>query len=375
MKDDIQMVDLKNQYLNIKKEIDDAIQLTLNSSRFIGGEVVNNFAVNLRTYLDTNHVIPCANGTDALQIALMALDLNRGDEVIVPAFTYVATAEVIALLGLKPIMIDVNMDDFNIKLEGLDKVITPKTKVIIPVHLYGQSSDMTPLLEFATEHNLYVIEDNAQSIGANYKTRSGDKKTGTIGHIGTYSFFPSKNLGCYGDGGAISTNDEALAKKIKMIASHGQSKKYYHEVIGVNSRLDSIQAGVLDVKLQYLNQYISSRQKVAEYYDDTLDNLDEVIIPFRNNDRSHVFHQYTLKIQNRKRDELKEHLASKGIPSMIYYPLPLYHQVAFKSYVDDNFSLSNTEQLCAEVLSIPMHTEMDDESLDYITKQIKLFFS
>ena len=375
MTGNIQMVDLKGQYNKIKTEIDDAIQTTINETRFIGGEPVLQFSQNLSKYLGTTHIIPCANGTDALQLALMALGLSQGDEVLVPAFTYVATAEVIALLGLKPIMVDVDLDTFNIKIEGLQSRVTENTKAIVPVHLYGQAANMEPLLRFSKENNLFVIEDNAQSIGGTYKQGSTSGKTGTLGDIGTYSFFPSKNLGCYGDGGAISTNNIDLAAKLKMIASHGQAKKYYHEVVGINSRLDSLQAAILNVKLKYLDDYITSRQKAATYYDAHLSSVDHIIIPVRNKACNHVFHQYTLRILNEKRDELKLYLSENGIPSMIYYPLPLYKQKAYQNYVSDDFELHNTEQLCKEVLSIPMHTELGHKSQDYIIQKIKSFFA
>ena len=372
---DIQMVDLKGQYNKIKIEIDEAIQSTIDATRFIGGAPVQQFSQNLADYLGTPHISPCANGTDALQLALMALGLERGDEILVPAFTYVATAEVIALLGLTPIMVDVELDTFNIKIEGLQNKITENTKAIVPVHLYGQAADMETLLQFAKENQLFVIEDNAQSIGGNYSHGLTNGKTGTLGDIGTFSFFPSKNLGCYGDGGAISTNNADLAAKLKMIASHGQAKKYYHEVVGVNSRLDSLQAAILDVKLKYLDQYISNRQEAATYYDTHLNDIDQLIIPGRIKSCNHVFHQYTLRILNGKRDELKQHLANQGIPTMIYYPLPLYKQKAYKNYVPNGFELPNTEQLCTEVLSIPMHTELDQVTQDYIINNIKSLFT
>lgn len=367
----IHMVDLYGQYLKIKDEIDEAIAQTLSSSRFIGGDAVESFSSNLAQYLNTNHVITCGNGTDALQIALMALDLQHGDEVIVPAFTYAATAEVIALLGMTPIIVDVELSTFNIKLDLVEKLITPKTKVIIPVHLFGQSSDMIAVMNFAEKHDLFVIEDNAQSIGANYDQGENIHKTGTIGHIGTYSFFPSKNLGCYGDGGALSTNDKALAKRIKMITSHGQSKKYYHEIVGVNSRLDSMQAAILDVKLKYLNQYLTKRKKAAKFYDEHLVEVEGIKIPTRFDNCDHAFHQYTLQIADGKRDELKKYLSDNDIPSMIYYPLPLYQQAAYQKYVELNFSLPNTEELCRSVISLPMHTELSEDTQSYIVEKIK----
>lgn len=368
----IQMVDLKGQYLKIKDEIDAAIAETLSTTRFIGGGFVKSFSQNLANFLATDHIVTCGNGTDALQIALMALELERGDEVLVPAFTYVATAEVIALLGLIPVMVDVDKDSFNIDLDNADQLVTSKTKAIIPVHLYGQSSDMDQVMTFAKKHKLYVIEDNAQSIGAKCQLNGVSKRTGTIGHIGTYSFFPSKNLGCYGDGGALSTNDESLAKRIKMIASHGQSKKYYHDIVGVNSRLDNMQAGILDVKLKYLDEYIAVRRNAAERYDDLLMNVNGISIPKRSGHCDHTFHQYTVQVASR-RDELKEYLSQKGIPSMIYYPLPLYKQKAYEKYVGTNFELQTTEELCKTVLSLPMHTELTEEEQVHIVDSIKEF--
>jgi UDP-2-acetamido-2-deoxy-ribo-hexuluronate aminotransferase len=371
----IQMVDLKSQYHKIKSEIDSGILNCIENTTFINGPAVKEFQQDFEKYLDVKHVIPCANGTDALQIAMMALDLKSGDEVICPAFTYVATGEVIGLLGLIPVMVDVNPDTFDIELEGLEKYITPKTKAIVPVHLYGQSANMEKIMQFAQRHNLYVIEDNAQAIGSNYIFANGEvKKTGTIGHIGCTSFFPSKNLGCYGDGGAIMTNDDDLALKIRMIANHGQEKKYYHKVLGCNSRLDTIQAEVLKVKLKHLDDYSAARNKMATYYDDNLGHIKALEIPKRASNSTHVFHQYTLKIKNRKRDELQKYLESKNIPSMIYYPLPLYKQEAFEQYVSSGFSLPITEQLCQEVISLPIHTEFNEEICQYIVSEIKQFF-
>lgn len=374
LRDKIQMVDLKGQYLKIKDEIDQAITQTISSFKFISGPSVETFANNLAQYLQTDHVITCGNGTDALQIALMALDLKPGDEVIVPAFTYVATAEVIALLGLTPIMVDVDMDTCTIKLNEADKLITENTKAIIPVHLYGQSSDMNAVMSFAKKHKLFVIEDNAQAIGATYNIENSTHKTGTIGDIGTYSFYPSKNLGCYGDGGALSTSNPELAKKIKMIASHGQSKKYHHQVVGVNSRLDSLQAAILDVKLKHLYTFTKQRIKAAEFYDQHLEELSEIKIPFRDPKCNHIYHQYTLQVNNDKRDKLKQYLADHGIPTMIYYPLPLYQQAAYQKYVVSDFQLANTEKLCKSVLSLPMHTELSMQQLTFIVEKIKAFF-
>jgi UDP-2-acetamido-2-deoxy-ribo-hexuluronate aminotransferase len=372
----IQMVDLKGQYLKIKEDIDAGIQQCIDNTAFINGPAVKEFQQNFEKYLGVKHVIPCANGTDALQIAMMALDLQPGDEIICPAFTYVATAEVIGLLGLKPVMVDVNEDTFDINLNGLEKYLTPNTKAIVPVHLYGQSADMEKIVEFAKKHNLFVIEDNAQAIGSDYTFSDGTtRKTGTIGDIGCTSFFPSKNLGCYGDGGAIMTNDDELALKIRMIANHGQEKKYHHKVLGCNSRLDTIQAAVLKVKLNYLDEYSAARNQMADYYDKNLAGISEVQIPKRSVNSTHVFHQYTLRVKNGKRDGLQKYLAEKSIPSMVYYPLPLYKQEAFLPYVEEGFSLPVTEQLCAEVISLPVHTEFDQEVLDVIVTEIKNYFN
>jgi UDP-2-acetamido-2-deoxy-ribo-hexuluronate aminotransferase len=371
----IQMVDLKSQYHKIKTEIDSAIINCIENSTFINGPAVKEFQQDFEKYLTVKHVIPCANGTDALQIAMMALDLKQGDEIICPAFTYVATAEVIGLLGLIPVMVDVNPSTFNIELEGLEKYITPKTKAIVPVHLYGQSADMDKTMEFAEKYNIFVIEDNAQAIGSDYTFANGEvRKSGTIGHIGCTSFFPSKNLGCYGDGGAIMTNNDELANKIRMIANHGQEKKYYHKVLGCNSRLDTVQAEVLKIKLKYIDNYSAARNKMAKYYDDNLINIEGLQIPERAKNSTHVFHQYTLRISNNKRDELQKYLESKDIPSMIYYPLPLYKQEAFQRYVPKGFSLPVTEQLSKEVISLPIHTEFNEEISKYIVSEIKNFF-
>ncbi len=372
----VQMVDLKSQYEKIKDEINAGIQECIDTTAFINGPAVKEFQQDFEKYLKVKHVIPCANGTDALQIAMMALDLKPGDEIICPAFTYVATAEVIGLLGLKPIMVDVDEHTFDIELEGLEKYLTPNTKAIVPVHLYGQSANMEKILKFAEKHNLFVIEDNAQAIGSDYTFTDGTiKKTGTIGHIGCTSFFPSKNLGCYGDGGALMTNDDDLASKIRMIANHGQEKKYYHKVLGCNSRLDTIQAAILKVKLKNLDHYSAARNKMAAYYDENLKDVTEIQIPKRAKNATHVFHQYTLKVKNGKRDELQKYLAEKNIPSMVYYPLPLYKQEAFQKYVKENYSLPVTEKLCSEVISLPIHTEFNQEVSDYIISEIKNFFN
>jgi UDP-2-acetamido-2-deoxy-ribo-hexuluronate aminotransferase len=372
----IDMVDLKSQYKKIKSEIDSSIINTIESSQFIGGPQVEVFKISLQNYLDVKYVIPCANGTDALQIALMALELKPGDEIIVPAFTYVATAEVIGLLGLKPIMVDVDIDSFNISLKNLEKVISSRTKAIVPVHLFGQSAPMEELVYFATKNDLYIIEDNAQALGAEYEFKDGVvKKTGTIGDIGCTSFFPSKNLGCYGDGGALFTNNDKLAEKIGMIANHGQSKKYHHKVIGCNSRLDALQASILNIKLKYIDTYNLNRSKAAQIYTDGLSEIQELETPILETFSSHVFHQYTLKVKNKKRDELKEYLSKNNISSMIYYPIPLYQQEAFSSYVKAGFKLANTEILCNQVLSLPMHTELEISTQQYIIEKIKTFFN
>lgn len=371
----IQMVDLQTQYHHLKDELDAALIDCIESTAFINGPTVKNFQKNLEKYLDVKHVIPCANGTDALQIAMMALGLKRGDEVIVPSFTYVATTEVIALLGLKPVMVDVNPDNFNITADIIEKAITPKTKAIVPVHLFGQSADMDLVMDVADKYKLWVIEDNAQAIGADYTNREGKKKkAGTIGHIGCTSFFPSKNLGCYGDGGALMTNDDNLAEMIRMIANHGQKKKYYHSVIGVNSRLDSLQAVILDIKLKHLDRYSQSRRQVADYYDSAFKGIDGLRIPIRQHNSTHVFHQYTLLVKDGKREALQTHLKDNGIPTMIYYPVPLYKQEAFKKYAKKGLYLPVTEQLCKEVLSLPIHTEMEMKTLNYITNTVKSFF-
>lgn len=371
------MVDLKGQYSRIKSEIDDAIQSVLDATNFINGSQVSTFQKNLELYLDVKHVIPCANGTDALQLAFMALDLQPGDEVIIPAFTYVATAEVIALLKLIPVMVDVDMDNFNMNIDHLSASITSKTKAIVPVHLFGQAANMEAIMHIANKHNLYVVEDNAQALGADYFFSNGTKaKLGTIGHIGSTSFFPSKNLGCYGDGGALMTNEDDLAQKLKMMANHGQKQKYYHETIGCNSRLDTIQAAILDVKLKYLDDYRDARNKVADYYDAALKDINHIVLPERNEYSNHVFHQYTIKLKNPKhRDQLKQYLNEYGIPTMVYYPLPLYDQKAYVSYVLNGFRLPNTDALVASVLSLPIHTEMDENHKNYITTMVKQFFN
>ena len=371
----IQMVDLKKQYLHIQDEIDNAVLNCIRSTAFINGPIVSEFAQNLAKYLDVKHVIPCANGTDALQIAMMAIDLQPGDEVILPAHTYFATAEVIGLLKLTPVMVDVDPDTFLINLEEVKAAITPKTKAIVPVHLYGQSVDMEPLMAIAKEHNIIVIEDNAQAIGANYTFNDGTiKKTGTIGHIGCTSFFPSKNLGCYGDGGAMFTNDDELAAKLKMIANHGQSRRYYHDKIGINSRLDSIQAAILNVKLKYLDTYNSARAYAARYYNEAFSDIMELQTPVKQHNSTHVYHQYTLRVLNGNRNDLQDHLQALNIPTMIYYPVPLYNQGAFKGMIQEGFSLPVTDLLSDQVISLPIHTEMDEVLLNQIIDGVKSYF-
>lgn len=369
------MVDVKGQYLKIKEEIDQSILDVIDSSIFINGPKVRAFASHLEEYLSVKKVVPCANGTDALQIALMALGLEPGDEVIVPAFTYVATAEVIALLRLNPIMVDVDPNTFNLTGPIFEAAITPKTKAVVPVHLYGQCSAMEEIMAVANKHGIHVIEDNAQAIGADYTFANGStQKSGTIGHVGTTSFYPSKNLGAYGDGGALYTNDAALGEQLRMVANHGQSVKYVHDIIGCNSRLDAIQAAILDVKLKYLDVYAQARRDVANKYDEALSDLDQVETPYRAPYSTHVFHQYTIKVKDGRRDAFKDYLKEKGIPSMIYYPIPLYNQKAFKPFSNGVDYLPVTEELCKEVISLPIHTEMKDETQHYIIDQVNSFF-
>lgn len=370
------MVDLKSQYSKIKQEIDEAVLSSIREAQFINGPQVSAFTGELSQYLDGAHVIPCANGTDALQIAMMALDLKPGDEVIVPAFTYVATAEVIGLLQLKPVMVDVDPCSFNITVETIRPAITSKTKAIVPVHLFGQCVDMEPILDLAKERGLFVIEDSAQAIGASYTFEDGSiKKAGTMGHIGCTSFFPTKNLGCYGDGGAMYTMDSDLAERLRMIANHGQLKKYVHKFIGVNSRLDNLQAAILRIKLQYLENYSSARNSAAEKYDIFLNGIDGLVIPKRESKSTHVFHQYTLKVTGGRRDSLKNHLGKAGIPSMVYYPLPLNEQEAYQGIGRIVGNLSVTQDLCSSVLSIPMHTELKEDQINFISDTIISFFN
>ncbi|MBQ7773171.1 MAG: DegT/DnrJ/EryC1/StrS family aminotransferase [Bacteroidales bacterium] len=373
----IKMVDLVGQYLKIKDEVDAAMQSVINTAQFINGAKCKEFSANLANYTGAEHAVTCANGTDALQISLMALGLQRGDEVIVPAFTYVATAEVIALLGLVPVLVDVDWATFNIDPSKIEDAITPHTKAIVPVHLFGQCADMGRIMEIAKKHNLYVVEDNAQAIGAQWKGMLGGRenpKSGTIGHIGCTSFFPSKNLGCFGDGGAMFANDEVLAQKLHCIANHGQKVKYHHSIIGCNSRLDTLQAAVLDVKLQHLDEYIASRQAAAAYYLQELASVEGIELPVTADYTTHVYHQFTIKVRDGKRDALKEFLAGRDIPSMIYYPLPLHHQEAYRDMAVVVGGLENSVELSGRVLSLPMHTELTEEQLHYICRAIKAFY-
>lgn len=372
----IQMVDLISQYKHIEEEIQIGFDQVLNTASFINGQQVTQFANNLENYLQVKNVIPCANGTDALQIALMALDLKPGDEVITADFTFAATVEVINLLNLKSVLVDVDYNTFTIHPEAIKKAITSKTKAIIPVHLFGQCANMEEILKIAQEHNLYIIEDNAQAIGADYIFSDGTtKKSGTIGTIGTTSFFPSKNLGCYGDGGAIYTNDENLSHKIRGIVNHGMYKRYYHDEVGVNSRLDTLQAVVLNAKLPHLDEYNKKRKNAADYYDKAFANHPNLQVPTRAEYSTHVFHQYTLKIVNSNRDELQKYLLEKEIPAMIYYPVPLRKQKAYFSedYKDQDFII--TDQLINQVISLPMHSELEEEQLKYISDNILMYFN
>lgn len=380
----IQMVDLKGQFDKIKDEVNASIQEVLETTAFINGPKVHQFQKNLENYLGVKHVIPCANGTDALQIAMMGLDLKAGDEVITADFTFAATVEVIALLHLTPVLVDVNPDDFNISVEAIKKAITPKTKAIVPVHLFGKCADMEAIMEIAKAHNLYVIEDNAQAIGANYTFKNGKKaKAGTIGHVASTSFFPSKNLGCYGDGGAIFTNDDDLAHKIRGIVNHGMYIRYHHDVVGVNSRLDSMQAAVLDAKLPNLDTYNKARQLAAQKYNEAFKNEKNIITPRGNSACNgicdtcdcHVFHQYTLRVKGVDRDALAAYLNENGIPCGVYYPIPLHKQ---KAYLDSRYNEADfvvTNQLVKDVISLPMHTELDDEQIAYITSKVKTFIN
>ena len=367
----IQMVDLQTQYERIRQEIDNGIRQVIESATFVKGPQVTAFQEHLEQYTSVKHVIPVGNGTDALQIALMGLGLKPGDEVITPTFTFIATAEVVALLGLTPVVVDVDWETMNMDIESVRRAITPRTKAIVPVHLFGQCADMESLMALAQEHHLYIVEDACQAIGAKYTFANGEtKQAGTIGHIGCTSFFPSKNLGCYGDGGAIFTNDDELAARMHAIANHGMVVRYHHDMIGVNSRLDSIQAAILDAKLPHLDEYIAARQKAAAYYDKAFSNNDKLLIPGRQSHSTHVYHQYTLRVTGADRDKLREGLAERNIPAMIYYPVPLHQQKAYldSRYKDGDFPVA--ERLAACVLSLPMHTELDEEQLKYITSSV-----
>jgi UDP-2-acetamido-2-deoxy-ribo-hexuluronate aminotransferase len=370
----IQMVDLKQQYTKIKSEVDSAIATVIQSAAFINGPAVTEFATSLAAYNGSKHVIPCANGTDALQIAMMALELQPGDEVITPSFTYIATTEVVALLRLTPVFVDVDPRTFCMDPAALEAAITPRTKAIVPVHLYGHAAPMDEIMAIAKRHNLFVIEDNAQAIGSAYTGKGGiRKKTGAIGTIGCTSFFPSKNLGCYGDGGAIFTDDDTLATRLKMIANHGQNKRYYHEMVGCNSRLDTIQAAVLNVKLKQLDEYIDARRAAADYYDKAFAAHPKITTPYRAPYSHHVFHQYTLLLEGADRNGLNEYLAAKGIPSMIYYPVPAHRQKMFAASGGGKYNLPTTDWLTERVISLPMHTELDEEQLQAISNAVLEF--
>lgn len=371
----IQMVDLRTQYRRLQDEIDEAVQSVLENHSYINGPHVEHFASNLAEYLDIPYVIPCGNGTDALQIALMALGLQAGDDVIVPAFSYIAPAEAVAMLGMTPVLVDVDPKTFNMNPNKIELAISRQTKAIIVVHLFGQTCDMEPILRLARKYNLYVIEDNAQSLGAEYTFKSGEvKKAGTIGDIGTTSFFPSKPLACYGDGGALFTSNPDLAQRIKMVANHGQDTKYHHQVIGCNSRLDTLQAAILDVKLNYFHEFTRARKKVAREYNRTFEDFEKVIIPHKASYSSHIYHQYTLLIKDGKREELRAYLKQKGIPTMVYYPLSLEDQPAMRGIARKVDKMPVARYLAQNVLSIPIHTEMRDDMVDYITGHIKRFF-
>ncbi len=372
----IQMVDTKSQYLKIKDQVDAGIHAVLDSAAYINGQPVQDFGKNLSAYLNVKHTIPCANGTDALQIAMMALGLEPGDEVITPSYTYIATTEVVALLRLKPVFVEVEKDTFCIDPKAVEAAITSKTKAIVPVHLYGHAANMEEIMRIAQKHNLFVIEDNAQAIGSDYIFSDGTvKKTGTIGTIGATSFYPSKNLGAYGDGGAMFTNDDALAEKLKMIANHGQKVRYYHEMVGCNSRLDSIQAAVLDVKLKYLDDYAEARQKAAAFYNGAFAGNEKITVPFVASYTTHVYHQYTLILNGVDRDELSKYLASQNIPSMIYYPVPAHRQNMFAALGGSDYHLEVTDWLTERVISLPIHTELEEEQLQYITSHVLKFIN
>lgn len=370
----IQMVDLRQQYQKIKTEIDSAVSQILETATFINGPQVQNFANALAQYHGVKHVIPCANGTDALQIAMMALDLQPGDEVITPSFTYIATTEVIALLKLTPVFVEVDPKTFCVDPVAIKKAITSKTKAIVPVHLFGQAANMEEIMKIAADHHLHVIEDNAQSIGSEFYFSDGSvKKTGAIGTINTTSFFPSKNLGCYGDGGAIMTNDDVLALRLRMIANHGQSQRYYHDIVGCNSRLDTLQAAVLEIKLRLLDEYIEARRNLADNYDRAFAVHPKIITPYRSSNCKHVFHQYTLVLEGIDRNDLHAYLAGRNIPSMIYYPVPAHRQKMFAQFNSSSMELPITDWLTERVISLPMHTEMDEEQMNFITSSVLEF--
>lgn len=368
------MVDLVGQYEKIQSEVDEAVLGVIRSSQYINGPAVKDFQKELADFLEVPHAIGCANGTDALQVAMMALGLEPGDEVITPAFTFVATVEVVALLGLKPVFVDVLPDTFNMDPADVERKITKNTKAILPVHLFGQTANMREVMRIAQAHDLYVIEDNCQAIGSTYQMDYGADMAGTIGTVGTTSFFPSKNLGCYGDGGAIFCTDDALAHRIKQVCNHGSEVRYYHDVVGVNSRLDSIQAAILRIKLGHLNTYIAARQKAAAFYDEALGELDAIHTPVRDPNSTHVFHQYTLRVQSGNRDELREHLQANDVPAMVYYPVPLHLQKAYEGYGIRRGDLPVTERLMDEVLSLPMSTELGEDQLEHIVSTVKGFF-
>ena len=370
----IEMVDLRSQYLNIKQDIDNAIEQVIDSTAFVKGPAVSTLQEHLQEYLRVKHVICCGNGTDALQIALMALGLKPSDEVITPTFTFIATAEVVALLGLTPVVVDVDWNTMNISVDSIRRAITPRTKAIVPVHLFGQCADMQTIRDIAREHKLFVVEDACQAIGAEYTFADGEKrKAGCMSHIGCTSFFPSKNLGCYGDGGALFTDDDDLAARIRAIANHGMVVRYHHDMIGVNSRLDSLQAAILDVKLAHLDEYTAARQRAARFYDERFKDNKHLLIPSRDEHSTHVFHQYTLRVTGCDRDQLREQLAQAGIPAMVYYPVPLHMQKAYRDprYKEGDFPAA--ERLAKCVLSLPMHTELDDQQLNYITEKVNEF--
>lgn len=370
------MVDTKNQYLKVKDQIDSAIHEVLDTTAYINGKAVQDFSKNMSEYLNVKHTIPCANGTDALQIAMMALDLKPGDEVITPSFTYIATTEVIALLQLTPVFVEVDNATFCIDPSSIEKAITPRTKAIVPVHLYGQAANMEEIMAIAEKYNLYVIEDNAQAIGCDFTFTDGSiKKTGAIGHIGATSFYPSKNLGAFGDGGAMFTNDDVLAEKLRMIANHGQKERYYHDVVGCNSRLDSIQAAVLNVKLEHLDSYIEARQNVAAFYNEAFAGNEKITVPQIAHYSTHVYHQYTVLLEGVDRDGLNKYLAEQKIPSMIYYPVPAHRQKMFDAFGGNNYLLPVTDWLTERVISFPIHTELDEEQLQFITSKILTYIN